>query len=93
MPLVKTSLIACFLYIPRSSAYVVRLGPIMFANRNFMVCMLCCRALLTVSDYRYEARLRGYKTFLMLNLAEHDIFSANKYENANNINTASFHGE
>ena len=25
-----------------------------------------------------------YKTFLMLNSAEHDIFSANKYENANN---------
>ena len=27
---------------------------------------------------------RGYKTFFMHNLAEHEIFSANKYENANN---------
>ena len=26
----------------------------------------------------------GYKTFFMLNSAEHEIFSANKYENANN---------
>ena len=26
---------------------------------------------------------RGYKTFFMLNLAEHENFSANKYENAN----------
>ena len=27
---------------------------------------------------------KGYKTFFMLNLAEHEIFSANIYENANN---------
>ena len=27
---------------------------------------------------------RGYKTFFMLNSAEHEIFSTNKYENANN---------
>ena len=27
---------------------------------------------------------RGYKTFFMLNSAEHEIFSADKYENANN---------
>ena len=26
---------------------------------------------------------RGYKTFFMLNSAEHEIFSANKYKNAN----------
>ena len=26
----------------------------------------------------------GYKTFFMLNSAEHEIFPANKYENANN---------
>ena len=26
---------------------------------------------------------RGYKLFFMLNSAEHEIFSANKYENAN----------
>ena len=26
---------------------------------------------------------RGYKTFFMLNSAEHEIFFANKYENAN----------
>ena len=25
----------------------------------------------------------GYKTFFVLNLAEHEIFSADKYENAN----------
>ena len=31
---------------------------------------------------RYPAL--GYKTFFMLNLAEHENFSANKYENANN---------
>ena len=30
------------------------------------------------------ARPRSYKTFFMLNSAEHEIFSANKYENANN---------
>ena len=29
-------------------------------------------------------RPRGYKFFFLLNSAEHDIFSANKYENANN---------
>ena len=28
-------------------------------------------------------RSRGYKTFFMLNSAEDEIFSANKYENAN----------
>ena len=27
---------------------------------------------------------QSYKTFFMLNSAEHEIFSANKYENANN---------
>ena len=27
---------------------------------------------------------RSYDTFFMLNSAEHEIFSANKYENANN---------
>ena len=27
---------------------------------------------------------RGYKTFFMLNSAEYENFSANKYENANN---------
>ena len=27
---------------------------------------------------------KGYKTFFMLNSAEHDIFSANKYENVSN---------
>ena len=28
---------------------------------------------------------RGYKIFFMLNSAEHEIFSANKYENANKL--------
>ena len=27
---------------------------------------------------------RGYRTFFLLNSAQHEIFSANKYENANN---------
>ena len=31
-----------------------------------------------------DIRPRGNKTFFMLNSAEHEIFSANKYENANN---------
>ena len=31
-----------------------------------------------------KTRPQGYKTFFMLNSAEHEIFSANKYENANN---------
>ena len=31
-----------------------------------------------------EIRLQGYLTFFMLNSAEHEIFSANKYENASN---------
>ena len=29
-------------------------------------------------------RPQGYKTYFMLSSAEHEIFSANKYENANN---------
>ena len=31
-----------------------------------------------------NTRALGYKTFFMLNSAEHENFSANKYENANN---------
>ena len=31
-----------------------------------------------------NAKPRGYKTFFKLNSAEHEIFSADKYENANN---------
>ena len=31
---------------------------------------------------------RGYKTTFMLNSAEHEIFSANKYENANNSSSS-----
>ena len=31
-----------------------------------------------------KSRPQGYKTFFMLNSAEHEILSANKYENANN---------
>ena len=40
--------------------------------------------LLTVLKTILMPRPRGYKTFFMLNSAEHEIFSANKYENANN---------
>ena len=39
-------------------------------------------------NLKYTCKLQvwpqGYKTFFMLNSAEHEIFSANKYENANN---------
>ena len=31
-----------------------------------------------------EARPQGYKIFIMLNSAEHEIFFANRYKNANN---------
>ena len=31
-----------------------------------------------------QIRLQGYKKIFMLNSAEHETFSANKYENANN---------
>ena len=53
-------------------------------------CILLGRFHLTVgstSDCRsidHEIWPQGYKTFFMLNSAEHEIFSANKYENANN---------
>ena len=38
----------------------------------------------TQFQIRGVSRLWGYKTFFMLNSAEHEIFSANKYENARN---------
>ena len=38
---------------------------------------------LTLGAVTTWPRTRGYKTFFMLNSAEHEIFSANKYENAN----------
>ena len=40
--------------------------------------------ILTMYNINNEIRPRGYKTFFMLNSAEHELFSANKYENANN---------
>ena len=40
--------------------------------------LFCCQLIL------HAPRPRGYKTFFMLNSAEREIFSANKYENANN---------
>ena len=36
------------------------------------------------SDTSAVVKWTFYKTFFMLNSAEHEIFSANKYENANN---------
>ena len=36
-------------------------------------------------NYSLNIRPQGYKNFFMLNSAEHEIFSANKYENVNNI--------
>ena len=41
-------------------------------------------SMLGKGEFDYN-RPRGYKTFVMLNSAEHEIFSANKYENANNM--------
>ena len=38
-----------------------------------------------------KTRLRGYKKIFMLNSAEHEIFSANKYENANNMLNSAEH--
>ena len=45
-----------------------------------------CKQCRLVKCHRMQhlIRPRGYKTFFMLNSAEHEIFSANKYENANN---------
>ena len=37
-----------------------------------------------IKSFSYIIRPRDYKTFFMLNSTEHEIFSANKYENANN---------
>ena len=42
------------------------------------------RGFITIAYFFYAVRPRGYKTFFMLNSAEHEIFSANKHENANN---------
>ena len=36
-----------------------------------------------INDLSRNVRPWGYKTFFMLNSSEHEIFSANKYENAN----------
>ena len=41
----------------------------------------CCRC---NEGSLYMSWPRGYKTFFMLNSAEHEILSANKYENASN---------
>ena len=40
--------------------------------------------MVSTSDKITRSRPKGYKTFFMLNSAEHEIFSAYKYENANN---------
>ena len=40
--------------------------------------------LISLASCVVKTRPRGYKTFFMLHSAEHKIFSANKYENANN---------
>ena len=41
------------------------------------------RRLLDIAN-KLKSWSRGYKTFFMLSSAEHEIFSANKYENAKN---------
>ena len=57
--------------------------PFLFLNVNKSIyCILIC--LKQLDECNCSAWPRGYKTFFMLNLAEYKIFSANKYENANN---------
>ena len=38
-----------------------------------------------------DIRLRGYKTFFMLNSAEHEILNAHKYENIKKLGLFSAH--
>ena len=49
-----------------------------------VLCSYVCAFLCDVCSVTACFWPRGYKTFFMLNSAEHEIFSANKYENANN---------
>ena len=37
----------------------------------------------SLGEQTMKVLVTNYKTFFMLNSAEHEIFSANKYENAN----------
>ena len=55
-------------------------------------CSLESRRGLVTDKYRDVSLIwpRGYKTIVMLNSAEHEISSANRYENANRIN---FHAQ
>ena len=50
------------------------------------VCKKCIRGLIPkpLPVLSTEPWPQGYKTFFMLNSAEHEILSANIYENANN---------
>ena len=43
------------------------------------------KTLIRLHGFTSFTRPRGYKTFFMLNSAEHEIFSSNKYENANKL--------
>ena len=53
----------------------------------FHFCHLCALAqnilAALVDRFSNISWSRGYKTFFMLNSAEHEIFSANRYENPN----------
>ena len=46
--------------------------------------VVCTVLALMLTVLIFGARPQDYKTFFMLNSAEHEIFSANKYEDANN---------
>ena len=39
--------------------------------------------ILSAKSSKYQTRPQGYKTFFMLNSAEHEIFSTSKYNDAN----------
>ena len=45
--------------------------------------ILCHSQIVMTCMTKSETRPRGYKTFFMLNSAEHELFTATKYENAN----------
>ena len=45
---------------------------------------IICLAENTVMRHLFWVSPQGYKTFFTLNLSEHETFSVNKYENANN---------
>ena len=54
-------------------------------NLNRRVFVMRCKMGMSKDKYGNEFRLRGYKTFFMLNSAEHEIGPANKSKINNNL--------